>query len=106
MKAHIKVFLQICTLALILAAVLGLGLIQSASAKPASALGAWSQQWAAEFNGSSAGTRSNWIYDPGHRSCCGSRRNRGTGEIGHMTKHNATPHQHSRHPSLPPPPAP
>src|SRR5258708_4218301 len=102
MKAHIKVFLQICTLALILAAVLGLGLIQSASAKPASALGAWSQQWADEFNGSGAVSGSNWIYDLGHGYGCGSCGNWGTGEIENMTNSTANVNQTGGHLAITP----
>ena len=94
-----RLFLRIFVVVALMAGVLGLlGLqMQLASAKPASALGAWTQQWADEFNGSGAVSGSNWLYDLGHGYGCGSCGNWGTGEIENMTNSTANVNQTGGH---------
>src|SRR5258705_7341942 len=73
-----------------------------ASAKPASALGAWTQQWSDEFNGSGAGSGSNWIDALGDGYGCGSCGNWGTGEIENMTNSTANVNQTGGHLAITP----
>ncbi len=103
MKTSTKLFLQAFMIVVLIAGVLGLGLqTQSASAKPASALGAWTQQWADEFNGSGAVSGTNWIYDLGHGYGCGTCGNWGTGEIENMTNSTANVNQTGGHLAITP----
>src|SRR5258706_12143930 len=105
MKTSTKVFQQVFMTVVLMAGVLPiLGFkTQSASAKPASALGGWSQQWADEFNGAGAVSGSNWIYDLGHGYGCSTCGNWGTGEIENMTNSTANVNQTGGHPGNTPP---
>jgi hypothetical protein len=103
MKTSTKFFMQLFVIAVLIAGTLGLGLqTQSASAKPAGALGAWTQQWADEFNGAGAVSSSNWLYDLGHGYGCGSCGNWGTGEIENMTNSTANVNQTGGHLAITP----
>ena len=98
-----KVFAQVFVILTLLAGVIGLGIQgQSAAAKPAAALGAWTLQWADEFNGSGAVSGSNWIYDLGHGYGCGTCGNWGTGEIENMTNSTANVNQTGGHLAITP----
>ena len=98
-----KVFVQVFVILTLLAGVVGLGIQgQSAAAKPAAALGAWTLQWADEFNGSGAVSGSNWIYDLGHGYGCGTCGNWGTGEIENMTNSTANVNQTGGHLAITP----
>ncbi len=52
--------------------------------RPASALGAWTQIWSDEFNGSGGVSTSSWLYDTG-TSYPGGAANWGTGEVETMS---------------------
>lgn len=81
MKSTSRVFLQVFVVIALISGLIGLGFqSRSAAAKPANALGSWTQQWADEFNGTGALSGSNWIYDIG-TSYPGGAANWGTGEI-------------------------
>ncbi len=99
-----RILMQVFVVLTLLAGVMGLGLqsVQSVSAKPAAALGAWTQQWADEFNGSGAVSGSNWLYDLGHGYGCSSCGNWGTGEIENMTNSTANVNQTGGHLSITP----
>ena len=96
-----RILMQVFVVLTLIAGVMGLGL-QSVSAKPASALGAWTQQWADEFNGSGAVSGSNWLYDLGHGYGCSSCGNWGTGEIENMTNSTANVNQTGGHLAITP----
>src|SRR5258708_7471848 len=96
-----KVFVQVLIVLTVLAGlVIGLQ-SRSAQAKPA-ALGAWTQQWSDEFNGSGAVSGTNWLYDLGHGYGCGSCGNWGTGEIENMTNSTANVNQTGGHLAITP----
>lgn len=91
------------TLFVIVALIVGVfGLMQPASAKPAGALGAWTQQWVDEFNGSGAVSGSNWIYDIGHCYPGCPAGNWGTGEIAAHTNSTANVNQTGGHLAITP----
>lgn len=103
MNKSTKVFLQVSIIVMLIAGFLGLGQqTQSASASPANALGAWTLEWADEFNGSGAVSSSNWIYDLGHGYDCSTCGNWGTGEIENMTNSTANVNQTGGHLAITP----
>ena len=103
MKTSTKLFLQFSVVATLIIGVFVLGVkMQNASAKPASALGGWTQQWADEFNGSGAVSGSNWIYDIGTGYGCGTCGGWGTGEIEYMTNSTANVNQTGGHLAITP----
>lgn len=98
-----KVFMQVFVVLALMVGLAGLGLqTQPAQAKPASALGAWTQQWADEFNGSGAVSGTNWIYDLGTGYGCSTCGNWGTGELESMTNSTANVNQTGGHLSITP----
>ncbi len=96
-----KVFVQVFVIFTLMVVSIGVGL-QAASAKPVSALGAWTQQWADEFNGSGAVSGSNWIYDLGHCYPGCPAANWGTGEIAAHTNSTANVNQTGGHLAITP----
>jgi len=102
MKTAKKVFLQLFVVVALIAGVAGVGLQQSALAKPASALGSWTLQWADEFNGSGPVSGSNWIYDIGHCYPGCPTPNWGTGEIAAHTNSTANVNQTGGHLAITP----
>ena len=102
MKAS-KFFLQVFVIVTVISGLLLLGFQSlSAQAKPAAALGAWTQQWADEFNGSGAVSSANWIYDLGTGYGCSTCGGWGTGEIETMTNSTTNVNQTGGHLQLPP----
>jgi beta-glucanase (GH16 family) len=103
MKQSLKGLTQILVILVLVAGALGFGLqAQTVSAKPASALGAWTQQWADEFNGSGAVSGSNWIYDIGTGYGCSTCGSWGTGEVETMTNSTANVNQTGGHLAITP----
>ena len=103
MKQNLKGLLQIFVILVLVVGALGVGLqTWSASAKPASSLGTWTQQWADEFNGSGAVNGSNWIYDTGTGYGCSTCGSWGTGEVETMTNSTANVNQTGGHLAITP----
>jgi len=74
----------------------------ASNAQPSAALGAWTLQWADEFNGSGAVSGTNWLYDLGHCYPGCPAGNWGTGEIENMTNSTANVNQTGGHLAITP----
>src|SRR5690348_5943355 len=101
-RVSLQIGFRVVVFALVASA---LGLLLSnandVNAKPATALGAWSLQFADEFNGSGALNGANWLYDTGH-NYPGGAGNWGTGEIENMTTSTANVNQTGGHLAITP----